>query len=279
MTPALLRAARPLGTPLTVSGLTGRAAELVKEAAHRARRPLFVAPAGPRRRLPAAGARCPAPPWRRRSPPATSRSARSGTVTYRDGDDLWAFGHPFEGPGRRALFLQDAYVYRRDPEPARHPGLRRDHLQARLGGRQRAVGPSTSDKADAIAGKVGCRARRRSRSTSSPGTAPGRRSRRTPCSPTSATSAWAPASPSSRPLGLTQAVGRLMRDFGPRDAPHVHPHPRARAAQADRLLQPLLLGGRGAQRPRRRPATSSTSSTSRRCTSADRPSARSCAAG
>ena len=34
-----------------------------------------------------------------------------GTVTYRDGDDLWAFGHPFEGQGRRALFLQDAYIY------------------------------------------------------------------------------------------------------------------------------------------------------------------------
>jgi len=45
--PALLRAARPLGTPLTVSGLTGRAAELVKEAAHRAHRPLFEPPAGP----------------------------------------------------------------------------------------------------------------------------------------------------------------------------------------------------------------------------------------
>ena len=34
-----------------------------------------------------------------------------GTVTYRDGDDIWAFGHPFEGLGRRSLFLQDSYVF------------------------------------------------------------------------------------------------------------------------------------------------------------------------
>ena len=106
----LLRAARPLGTPLTVSGLTGRAAELVKEAAHRARRPLFVAPAGP-----VGGYQPPA-----LQPGAAVAATIStgdlalgavGTVTYRDGDDLWAFGHPFEGQGRRALFLQDAYIY------------------------------------------------------------------------------------------------------------------------------------------------------------------------
>src|SRR4051812_25504495 len=38
---ALLRAARPLATPLTVSRLTGRAAALVREAAHRAPVPLL----------------------------------------------------------------------------------------------------------------------------------------------------------------------------------------------------------------------------------------------
>ena len=34
-----------------------------------------------------------------------------GTVSYVDGDKVWAFGHPFEGVGRRSLLLQDAYVY------------------------------------------------------------------------------------------------------------------------------------------------------------------------
>ncbi len=34
-----------------------------------------------------------------------------GTVTYVDGDKVWSFGHPLDAAGRRALFLQDAYVY------------------------------------------------------------------------------------------------------------------------------------------------------------------------
>ena len=34
-----------------------------------------------------------------------------GTVTYVDGDTVWAFGHPLDGAGRRSLLLQDAYVY------------------------------------------------------------------------------------------------------------------------------------------------------------------------
>ncbi len=34
-----------------------------------------------------------------------------GTVAYRNGASVWGFGHPFEGLGRRALLIQDAYVY------------------------------------------------------------------------------------------------------------------------------------------------------------------------
>ena len=34
-----------------------------------------------------------------------------GTVTYRDGARIWAFGHPFDALGRRALILEDAYVF------------------------------------------------------------------------------------------------------------------------------------------------------------------------
>ena len=34
-----------------------------------------------------------------------------GTVAYRDGDSIYAFGHSLEGLGRRSLFLQDAYVF------------------------------------------------------------------------------------------------------------------------------------------------------------------------
>ena len=34
-----------------------------------------------------------------------------GTVTYRDGQTVYAFGHPLDGAGRRSLILQDAFVY------------------------------------------------------------------------------------------------------------------------------------------------------------------------
>jgi hypothetical protein len=34
-----------------------------------------------------------------------------GTVAYRDGSAIWAFGHPIDAAGRRALQLQDAYVF------------------------------------------------------------------------------------------------------------------------------------------------------------------------
>ena len=100
------------------------------------------------------------------------------------------------------------------------------------------------------------RARRRSRCTSSPGTAPASTvTLRTRCSPTSATSAAAPASRFVAPLGAHQALGRLMRRLRAVDAPHVPALPRARAAQADGLLQPLLLRSTTRSTTSPRPAT------------------------
>jgi hypothetical protein len=210
--PALLRAARPLGTPLSVSGLTGRAAELVREAAHRAHRPLFVAPAGP------VGGYQPV----ELRPGAAVGAAIStgdlalgaiGTVTYRDGDDLWAFGHPFEGLGKRALFLQDAYIYTviQNPLGIQDFGAITYKLASADGNVQGAV---TSDKADAIAGKVGAW----------PDSIPLHIAARNSAGETVTQDSllanerdlgWGAGISFVAPLGLTQAVGRLMRDFGP----------------------------------------------------------------
>jgi hypothetical protein len=108
--PALLRSARPLAAPLTVSGLSGRSLRLLQGAARYAGRSLLAAPSGPQ------GGFAPAP----LVPGAAVAAAIStgdlalsavGTVTYRDGDRLWAFGHQLDGLGRRSLFLTDAYVY------------------------------------------------------------------------------------------------------------------------------------------------------------------------
>ncbi|HEX6654422.1 MAG TPA: hypothetical protein VF072_16870 [Thermoleophilaceae bacterium] len=210
--PALLRAARPLGTPLSVSGLTGRAAELVREAAHRAHQPLFVAPAGP------VGGYQPV----ELRPGASVGAAIStgdlalgaiGTVTYRDGDDVWAFGHPFEGLGKRTLFLQDAYVYTviQNPLGIQDFGAITYKLASADGNAQGAV---TSDKADAIAGKVG----------TEPPSIPLHIVARNRAGETVTQDSlladerdlgWGAGVSFVGPLGLTQAVGRLMRDFGP----------------------------------------------------------------
>ncbi len=210
--PTLLRAARPLGTPLSVSGLTGRAAELVREAARRAHRPLFVAPAGP------VGGYQPV----ELRPGASVGAAIStgdlslgaiGTVTYRDGDDIWAFGHPFEGLGKRAMFLQDAYVYTviQNPLGIQDFGAITYKLASADGNVQGAV---TSDKADAIAGKVGAE----------PASIPLHIVARNRAGETVTQDSlladerdlgWGAGISFVGPLGLTQAVGRLMRDFGP----------------------------------------------------------------
>src|SRR4051794_41422782 len=209
---ALLRAARPLATPLTVSGLTGPAADVVSEAARRAHRPLFVAPAGPVAGYP------PVP----LNPGASVAAAIStgdlalgavGTVTYRDGDDLWAFGHPFEGLGRRALFLQDAYIYTviQNPLGIQDFGAITYKLASADGHVQGSV---TSDKADAIAGKVG----------PTPASIPLHVVARNRAGEVVTQDSlladerdlgWGAGISFVAPLGLTQAVGRLMRDFGP----------------------------------------------------------------
>jgi hypothetical protein len=108
--PALRRAARPLATPLTVTGLSRRPRVLLAGAARRAGVAVLAAPAGPLGGYPVQTLR-----------PGASVTASLasgdiglgavGTVAYRDGQNVWAFGHPLDAAGPRSLFLQDAYVF------------------------------------------------------------------------------------------------------------------------------------------------------------------------
>jgi hypothetical protein len=136
-----------------------------------------------------------------------------GTVTYRDGEDLWAFGHPFEGLGQRALFLQDAYVYTviQNPLGIQDFGAITYKLASADGNVQGAM---TTDKADTIAGKVGARPRSiplhivaRNRA--------GETVTQDSLLADERDLGWGAGISFVAPLGLTQAVGRLMRDFGP----------------------------------------------------------------
>jgi hypothetical protein len=108
--PKLLHAARPLATPLVVSGLAPSLAHQLEHAAAARGRAVITAPAGP------LGTFAPQPlvPGASVSVMLSSGAIAAGgigTVTYRDGATLYAFGHPMDGAGRRSLMLGDAYVF------------------------------------------------------------------------------------------------------------------------------------------------------------------------
>jgi hypothetical protein len=108
--PALLKRAKPLAIPLTVSGASPHVLALLQRAAKRAGRVLLDAPPGPLGGYPV----------QQLVPGAAVAASFStgelafgavGTVAYVDGSTVFAFGHQLDGAGPRSLFLQDAYVF------------------------------------------------------------------------------------------------------------------------------------------------------------------------
>ena len=102
-TARILARAKPLATPLTVSGRrAARWAARSSAPAGASGRPVLADARRPARHLPAADDAA------RASAVGVSYSSGDiqvgaiGTVAYTDDDRVWAFGHPFEGAGRRA---------------------------------------------------------------------------------------------------------------------------------------------------------------------------------
>ena len=148
--PALMRSARPIATPLTISGLSSVVRSHVLRAAQRARRPVLAAPSKPFTGYPVQNLRPGAAVAASLSSGDVSISA-IGTVTYRDGPSVWGFGHSFEGFGRRALLLQDAYVFSVIGNPAGTDG----GFTYKLAAPGHIVGALTNDNINAIVGRVG----------------------------------------------------------------------------------------------------------------------------
>jgi hypothetical protein len=148
---ALLRSARPLASPLTVSGLSGTMRRAVSAAAHKADLPLFAAPTAPSTFYPPY-APTPGTPIAAGLSTGDIALAAIGTVTYRDSDKLWAFGHPLEAAGRRSLPLLDAYVFSVIDNPVAFDEFTTTYKLATAG---RPVGTLTTDGLSAIAGRVG----------------------------------------------------------------------------------------------------------------------------
>ena len=148
---ALLRRARPLAEPLTMSGLAPPLAAAFSRAAARAHRTLVVAPAIAR-----AAQEFPVPlvPG---SAVAVSMatgdvtSGAIGTVAYVDGDRVWAFGHALDGAGRRSLTLSNAYV----STVVSNPVASSEDNTYKLASPLADIGTLVQDGVNAVVGRVG----------------------------------------------------------------------------------------------------------------------------
>lgn len=148
--PALLRAARPLSGPLTISGFSAPVATALRTAGTAAHRTVLTAPAAPRAIVPPQVLQ-----------PGSSVSAlyasgdfsvgAIGTVSYTDGDAVWAFGHPLDGAGARSLILGDAYVY----TVVNNPIGTADLTSYKLAAPVNALGTLSYDGPNAVAGRTG----------------------------------------------------------------------------------------------------------------------------
>ena len=148
--PGVRRAARRIATPLTVSGLSSPIRRRLARAAKRAGRLVLAAPPGPLVGFPAQDLR-----------PGSAVSAgiaggdlalgSIGTVAYRNGSAIWAFGHPIDAAGRRALALQDAYVF----AVINNPLGTEEAITTKLAVPGHTLGVFSNDGLNQIAGRVG----------------------------------------------------------------------------------------------------------------------------
>lgn len=146
--PRLAIRGRPLATPFTVGGLSAPLQALVERAARRLGRTVLAGPASSTLAFPVQDL-----------VPGASVSAMYatgavtvgavGTVSYRNGTTIYAFGHPLDDVGRRSLMLGDAYVYDVIASPSN------DAPSYKLAAPGHTLGTLTSDTPNAIIGTTG----------------------------------------------------------------------------------------------------------------------------
>jgi hypothetical protein len=139
-----------LAGPLTVSGLRPEIGRALAAAARRAGRILITSPATARVMFPPP----PMVPGAAVAVGVTSGDVAIsdiGTVAYVDGNDVWVFGHEFEGSGRRSLFLQDAYVHAIVSNPINAMDL----STYKLASPGNDIGTVTDDGPAAVRGRTG----------------------------------------------------------------------------------------------------------------------------
>lgn len=139
-------------TALTYSGVAGPVATALRSAARRAGRQLIVSPGATRSlTLDASAGLQPGSSVAAGVSSGAVAIAAVGTVTYVDGNRIWAFGHPFDGTGRRSLLLQNAYVHAVVGNPLTLEEATPYKLASVLG----PVGTLTDDRPAGVSGVLG----------------------------------------------------------------------------------------------------------------------------
>jgi hypothetical protein len=147
--PTLTAKARALASPLMVSGLSPSLLTVFQKVEARSGRTVAAAPA-------LSALNFPVQPLVPGASVATTYSegyvgiGAIGTVTYRDGNTVYAFGHPLDDAGRRSLLLQDAYV-----DPVVNDPIPSDGGSFKLAEPGHTEGALTADTPNAVIGEVG----------------------------------------------------------------------------------------------------------------------------
>ena len=148
---AAIASAKPIAAPLSVSGLNAPLANALTKAAAKAGRPVLAVPAGPLGSFPVQTLQ-PGSAVAVGYSNGDVRTSATGTVAYVDGDRIWVFGHELEGNGRRALLLQDAYVYKIINNPLQIGAIASTYKLAASG---HDLGTISNDGFSAVAGRIG----------------------------------------------------------------------------------------------------------------------------
>jgi len=148
---AAIASAKPIAAPLSVSGLNAPLANALTKAAAKAGRPVLAVPAGPLGSFPVQTLQ-PGSAVAVGYSSGDVRTSATGTVAYVDGDRIWVFGHELEGNGRRALLLQDAYVYKVINNPLQLGAIGSTYKLAASG---HDLGTISNDGFTAVAGRTG----------------------------------------------------------------------------------------------------------------------------
>lgn len=143
--------ARALTTPIAVSGVADRVFAPFAKAAKKIGITLTTVPVAPEASRFPVQTLVPGASVAAGLASGDLTAAAVGTVTYVDGDKVYAFGHPFSGTGRRSLLLQDAWVYTVIDNPL---GIG-EAVSSKLAAPGHDIGALTYDGRDGVAGLIG----------------------------------------------------------------------------------------------------------------------------